>query len=172
MSLSLYDITVPVFLRHFANLTAILKMGEAFADEKGIAHKELLEARLVEDMYPLTAQIQRASDSAKFTAVRVAQVENIAMADEEVTFADLHARIEKTVEFLKTVDPASMAGREEAEVILTTRSGSKTFTGTSYVLNFALPNFYFHVTTAYAILRKAGVPLGKMDYLGRLSLIE
>jgi uncharacterized protein len=167
MSLSLYDITVPVFLRNFANLTEILKKGEAFADEKGIAHKELLEARLVEDMYPLTAQIQRASDSAKFTAVRVGQVESVSMADEEVTFADLHARIEKTVAFLNTVDPASMANREDAEVILTTRNGSKTFTGAGYVLNFALPNFYFHVTTAYAILRHKGVPVGKMDYIGR-----
>lgn len=167
MSLSLYDISVPVFLRNFANLTEILQKGEAFADEKGIAHKELLEARLVEDMYPLTAQIQRASDSAKFTAVRVAQVETVAMADEEVTFADLHARIAKTVDFLKAVDPKSMDGREEAEVILTTRSGSRSFTGSSYVLNFALPNFYFHVTTAYAILRHKGVPIGKMDYIGR-----
>ena len=167
MSLSLYEITIPVFLRGFANLSEILKKGEAFADEKGISHKELLETRLIEDMYPLIAQIQRASDSAKFTAVRVGQLENIAMADEEVTFADLHARIEKTVAFLKTVDPKSMEDRDDAEVILTTRSGSRTFTGKSYVLGFALPNFYFHLTTAYAILRHKGVPIGKMDFLGR-----
>ncbi|MBW6423687.1 DUF1993 domain-containing protein [Rhizobium sp. XQZ8] len=169
MSLSLYDITVPVFLRNFANLTEILKKGEAFADEKGIAHKELLEARLIDDMYPLTGQIQRASDTAKFAAVRIGQVEGVPMADEEATFADLHARIEKTVAFLNTIDPQSMEGREEAEVVLTTRNGSRTFTGTSYALNFALPNFYFHVTTAYAILRHKGVPVGKPDYLGRLG---
>lgn len=167
MSLSLYDVTIPVFIRAFGNLSEILKKAEAFANEKGISHKELLETRLIEDMYPLIAQIQRASDSAKFVAVRVGQLENLPMADEEVTFADLHARIEKTVAFLKSVDPKSMDNREEAEVVLTTRSGSKTFTGRSYVLGFALPNFYFHVTTAYALLRHKGVPIGKMDFIGR-----
>jgi len=167
MSLSLYDITVPVFLRAFGNLTEILKKGEAFADGNGIAHKELLEARLIGDMLPLTGQIQRASDTAKFVPVRIGQIENMPMADDEATFADLHARIEKTVAFLKSVDPASMADREDAEIVVKNRSGSTTYTGRSYVLGFALPNFYFHVTTAYAILRHKGVPVGKMDYLGR-----
>ncbi|MBP1843134.1 hypothetical protein J2046_001388 [Rhizobium petrolearium] len=167
MSLSLYDITVPVFIRAFGNLTEILKKGEAYADEKGLEHKELLNARLIEDMYPLIAQIQRASDAAKFVPVRLGQVENVPMDDNEATFADLHARIEKTVTFLKSVDPAMMADREEAEVVLKTRSGSTTFTGRNYVLGFAIPNFYFHVTTAYAILRHKGVPIGKMDYIGR-----
>jgi uncharacterized protein len=167
MSLSLYDVSVPAFLRGFANLTDILKKGEAFADEKGMAHKELLEARLFEDMLPLTGQIQRASDSAKFVAVRVGQMENVPMADEEVTFADLHARIDRTFTFLKSVDPASMDGREDAEVVVKTRSGETRFTATGYVLGFALPNFYFHVSTAYAILRHKGVPIGKMDYLGK-----
>ncbi|KGD98239.1 DUF1993 domain-containing protein [Rhizobium sp. YS-1r] len=167
MSLSLYDITVPVFIRAFGNLTEILKKGEAYADEKGLAHKELLNARLIEDMYPLIAQIQRASDTAKFVPVRLGQVENVPMDDNEATFADLHARIERTVTFLKSVDPAVMADREEAEVVLKTRSGSTTFTGRNYVLGFAIPNFYFHVTTAYAVLRHKGVPIGKMDYIGR-----
>lgn len=169
MPLSLHDVTVPAFIRTFGNLTEILKKGEAFADENGMAHEELLQARLYEDMLPLTGQVQRASDGAKFVAVRIGQLENLPMADEEASFADLHARIDKTVAFLKAVDPASMDGREEAEVILTTRSGSTTFTGRNYVLGFALPNFYFHVTTAYAILRHKGVPVGKMDYLGRAS---
>ena len=167
MSLSLYDVSVPAFLRGFANLTGILKKAEAFADEKGIAHKELLEARLIEDMLPLTGQIQRASDSAKFVPVRVGGAENVSMADEEVTFADLHARIEKTVAFLNGIVPATMADREDIEVVLKTRSGETTFTGKNYVLGFALPNFYFHAATAYAILRHKGVPIGKMDYLGR-----
>jgi hypothetical protein len=167
MSLSLYDISVPVFIRAFGNLTDILRKAETFADEKGLAHKELLDARLIEDMYPLPAQIQRASDTAKFVPVRVAQLENLPMADDEVTFADLHARIGKTVAFLKSIDPASMEGRDEAEVVLKTRTGSTTFTARNYVLGFAIPNFYFHVTTAYAILRHKGVPIGKMDYIGR-----
>jgi hypothetical protein len=167
MSLSLYDISVPAFLRGFANLTEILKKGEAFADEKGIAHKELLEARLIEDMLPLTGQIQRASDAAKFVPVRLGAAENVPMADEEVTFADLHARIGKTVDFLKAVVPAAMADREEIDVVVKSRSGETHFTGKNYVLGFALPNFYFHTTTAYAILRHKGVPVGKLDYLGR-----
>ena len=167
MSLSLYDVSVPAFLRGFANLTDILKKGEAFADEQGIPHKELLEARLFEDMLPLTGQIQRASDTAKFVPVRVGGYENVPMADEEATFADLHARIEKTVAFLSSVVPATMADRDDIEVVLKTRSGETTFTGKGYVLGFALPNFYFHATTAYAILRHKGVPIGKKDYLGR-----
>lgn len=167
MSLTLYDISIPVFLRAFDNLTEILKKGEAFADEKGIPHAQLLEARLYEDMLPLTGQIQRASDSAKFVPIRVGGVENLPMADEETTFADLHARIRKTADFLKAVDPAGMADKEDIEVVIKTRSGSTTFNGKSYVLNFALPNFFFHVTTAYAILRHKGVPVGKLDFIGR-----
>ncbi|MDB5738541.1 MAG: hypothetical protein JWO65_2209 [Sphingomonas bacterium] len=166
MPISLYDASVPAFIRSLTALSVILEKGRAFADEKGIPHATLLEARLIEDMAPLTAQIQRASDSAKGTAVRVGQVENVAMADDETSFDDLQARIAKTIAFLNTVPANSMDGREDAEVILTTPNGSMPFTGQSYVLGFALPNFYFHVTTAYGLLRRAGVPLGKLDYLG------
>lgn len=166
MSLSLYDITIPAFIRSFANLSAILKKAEAYADEHGIDHKTFLEARLIEDMAPLTSQIQRASDTAKFVAVRVAGIDNVPMADEEVTFADLHARIDRTVELLKAVQAGAMEGKNDIEVVLKTGSGSATFSARDYVLGFAVPNFYFHVTTAYAILRHKGVPLGKMDYLG------
>ena len=167
MSVSLYDITVPVFIRALNNLSEILKKGEAFADEKGLKHKELLEARLYEDMGPLTSQIQRLSDTAKFVAVRVGQIDNVPMEDNEVSFADLHARIEKTIGVLKSVSPEQMAGREDAEVILKVGGNEVPFTGTSYILGFAIPNFYFHVTTAYDILRHKGVPVGKRDYLGR-----
>jgi hypothetical protein len=167
MSLTLYDISVPVFLRALSNLDEILKKGEAFADEKGIPHAELLQARLIEDMLPLTGQVQRASDSAKFVPVRVGGVDNLPMADEEASFADLHARIRKTADFLRQVDPEVMADKEQVEVVIKTRAGSTTFSGRSYVLNFALPNFYFHVTTAYAILRHKGVPIGKMDFIGK-----
>lgn len=167
MSLTLYEISIPVFIRAFGNLSEILKKGEVFADETGLAHRELLEARLVEDMYPLTAQVQRASDTAKFVAVRVAGVENVPMADDETSFADLHARIEKTVNFLKSVPADAVNAGEGKEVVIKTRNNAITFDGRSYLLNFAIPNFYFHVTTAYAILRHKGVPIGKMDYLGR-----
>ncbi|GGA78136.1 hypothetical protein GCM10011491_01650 [Brucella endophytica] len=167
MPLSLYDISVPVFLRAFANLSEILEKGRAFADEKGIPHAELLEARLFPDMAPLTAQIQRASDTAKFAAVRVGQVPNVPMEDNEASFDDLQARINATVALLKEVPPHSMDGREEAEVELRSGETTRTFTARDYVLGFAIPNFFFHVTTAYAILRHKGVPIGKMDYLGR-----
>ena len=167
MPLSLYEISVPVFIRGFNNLSAILKKAKAYADEKGIPHEELLGARLVEDMFPLTYQIQRASDSAKGAAVRVAGVDPVSMEDNEKTFADLEARIQKTIAFLKGVKETSMDGKEESEVSLKTGSGEMKFTSTSYLLLFALPNFYFHMTTAYAILRHKGVPIGKMDFLGK-----
>lgn len=167
MSLSLYDITIPVFIRACSNLSAISEKGRAFADEKGIAHSELLEARLFPDMAPFTAQIQRVSDGVRLAAVRLAGVENVAMPDTETTFDELQARIARTVEFLKAVPADSMDGREEAEVVLKTPDVTLTFTGRSYVLDFALPNIFFHVTTAYDILRYKGVPLGKRDYIGR-----
>lgn len=165
MPLSLYDVSVPLFIRYLGNLAGILDKGRAFADERGLAHEALLEARLYEDMHPLARQVQLASDAAKFTAVRAGQVETVVMADDEASFADLQARIEKTVDFLETVPADSMDGREEAEIVLKLPNNSFTFTGSDYVLGFAIPNFYFHVTTAYAILRHKGVPLGKRDFL-------
>jgi hypothetical protein len=165
--MSLYDVSVPAFIRGFSNLTEILKKGEAFANEQGISHEDLLRARLFDDMLPLTGQVQRASDTSKYVPVRVGKIENVSMADEEASFAELYARIDRTMVFLKAVDPSSMEGRDDAEVVLTTRGGSTTFTARTYVLEFALPNFYFHVTTAYGILRHKGVPVGKLDYLGR-----
>jgi hypothetical protein len=165
MPLSLYEISVPVFIRGFANLSAFLEKGRAFADENGIPHSKLLEARLFDDMLPLTGQVQRASDTSKLAAVRVAQVAPVAMEDKEASFDELLARVAATQAFLKGVPHDAMEGREEAEVVLPLRSGSLTFTARDYLLAFAIPNFYFHVTTAYDILRHNGVPLGKMDYL-------
>jgi hypothetical protein len=167
MSLSLHDVSVPVFIRAFRNLSEILEKGRAFADEKGIPHSELLEARLYPDMAPLTGQIQRASDTAKFTAIRVAQVDNVSMADTETSFDELQARIAATVAFLEKVPSNAMEGREKAEVVLKFGSLTKTFTAAEYLLSFALPNFFFHVTTAYDILRHKGVPVGKLDFIGR-----
>jgi hypothetical protein len=165
MSLSLYEISIPVMLRSLANLSYILEKGQAFADEKGMPQAELTEARLFPDMLPLTGQIQRASDSAKFVPVRVGGVENVPFPDTEVTFADMQARIATTEKFLKAMPKAAMDGAETREVIVKGRTGDRVYTGASYVLDFALPNFFFHVTTAYAILRHKGVPVGKMDFL-------
>lgn len=166
MTTQLYDLTVPAFLRGFNAMSGFLAKGEAYAAEKGIDPAELLNARLIEDMGPLTSQVQRASDAAKFTVVRIGGIENVAMPDEETSFADLQDRIAKTLAFLNAVPREAIDGKEDAPVELKTPTRTLEFTGRSYVLGFVLPNFYFHVTTAYALLRHKGVPIGKMDYLG------
>lgn len=163
---SLYDITIPVFLHGFGNLSKNLAKAKAYADDNGLPHQDLLDARLIADMLPLTAQIQRASDTAKFVPARVAGIQAPAMADTETTFDDLQARIAATVNFLNTVPANAFDGREGNEVVLKFGPRSFTFTAQGYVLNFALPNFFFHATTAYAILRHKGVPLGKVDFIG------
>lgn len=165
---SLYDVSIPPFIRALTNMKAFLEKARAHAAAQGWDEAELTGARLIDDMRPLTAQIQRATDTAKFLAVRVGGAENVAMADEEVTFADLAARIERTIDFLKAAPREGFDGKEDAEVVLTTPRGDTKFRGRDYVLGFAIPNFYFHVTTAYAILRMKGVPVGKLDYLGAL----
>ncbi len=158
--------TVPVFTRALRNLSAFLDKGRAFADGQGIPHADLLEARLFPDMAPLIAQIQRASDTAKGTLVRVGGVPNAAFPDDEASFEDLQGRIARTIAFLEAAPADALTGKEDATVLFETASRSVTFTGLSYVQHFALPNFFFHVTTAYALLRHKGVPVGKMDFLG------
>jgi hypothetical protein len=166
MATELYDITVPVFLRGFKALAAFLDKARAWADENGVAHDDLLSARLYEDMAPLSSQIQRVSDGAKFAMARLAQIEAPSMADTETSFDELQARIAATVEFLKSVPREAVDGREDADIEVKTPNRSFHFKGLPYVTTFALPNFYFHITTAYAILRHKGAPVGKMDYLG------
>jgi uncharacterized protein len=166
MPISIYDASVPVFIRALENLAAILKTGEAFAKEKGV---DLVEARLAEDMAPLRNQIQWASDSAKGAGARLTGTEIPSFPDEEKTFPELQERIAKTVAYLKSLDPKAFEGGEARTVTLKAGSMSQEFTGQDYFQKFALPNFFFHVTTAYAILRHKGVPLGKMDYIGDLG---
>jgi hypothetical protein len=166
MATQLYDLTIPIFLRGFASFAAFLEKGRAWAEEQGIAPDTLLAGRIHPDMHPLPYQVQRASDAAKFAAVRLGQVESVAMADEEASFADLQARIARTVTFLESVPAAAINGREEAEIEIKLPNRSFTLTGLAYAQGFAVPNFYFHMTTSYAILRMQGVPVGKMDFLG------
>ncbi|MFL9841639.1 DUF1993 domain-containing protein [Sphingomonas sp. ST-64] len=163
---NLYDVSIPPMIRALTSMKAFLEKGRAYAEAQGWDEAELTQARLADDMHPLTAQVQRASDSAKFLAVRVGGVESVAMADEEASFADLAARIDRTIDFLKAAPRDGFDGKEETEVVLKTPRGDVPFRGADYVFNFALPNFYFHVTTAYAILRMKGVPVGKLDFLG------
>jgi hypothetical protein len=168
MGTSLYDLTVPVYARALRNLSAILDKGAAFAAARGIDEADLLGTRLIDDMAALPAQVQRACDSAKGTMVRVGGVDNVVFPDEETSIAELQARIARVLAFIEAVPRAALDGKEEDEVILTLPNGSYTFTGRGFVLTFAIPNFFFHVTMAYALLRHRGVEIGKLDYLGAI----
>lgn len=168
MSVSLHEISIVVFIRALNNLSAILTKAEKWADENGTPHSKLLEHSLAPDMAKLPFQIQTCSNSSKGAAVRVAGIEPVSMADDETTFEQLQERIKKTIAILEKVDAKAMDANREKEVVLKTGAGDFKFTSESYLLKFAVPNFYFHETTAYGILRNAGVPIGKMDYLGTL----
>lgn len=167
MSLSMYQASVPVFLRGFDNLSVLLDQAEEFAASRKIHPSVLIEARLFPDMFPLARQVQLASDAAKRAAARLAGVQAPAYEDIEVTFRDLQERIARTCDFLRDLDPHRIDGSEGHQITIKVGGMDTPFTGSSYLLSFALPNFFFHVTTAYDILRHNGVPLGKMDYLGR-----
>jgi uncharacterized protein len=162
---SLYEISVPPMIKGLNTLTHILQKGEEYAKEKNIPLSDLVEGRLVPDMLPLSKQIQIASNTAKNMLVRVASTEAVPIEDNETTFPQLYERINATIKILKDVDAKVLEGKESAEVVMKTGSGEQKYTGQEYVLGFALPNFYFHVTTAYAILRMKGVPIGKKDFL-------
>ena len=166
MSYSIYDASVPVMSRALANLSKILDKAVAQANANGIALNTLIEARLAPDMLPFSFQIQSASDAAKGCAARLAGIEAPSMPDTETTFPELKARIEKTVAFLQSVDATRIAGSEDRTIVMKFPQGEMKFTGRDYVAGFALPNFFFHVTTAYDILRHKGIAIGKMDFLG------
>ena len=169
MPLSIHEITIPAFVRAFANLSAILRKAEAHATATGLDPNVYLEARLAPDMLPLTAQVQRASDTAKGCVVRLAQIENVVLPDTETSFSELQARIAATVEVLNRISPSQLEGAEDRKVELKLPDRTLTFTGRSYVIGFVVPNFYFHVTTAYDLLRHKGLEIGKADYLGAPS---
>jgi hypothetical protein len=166
MSLSMYHASIPVFLRMLGNLAAILDKAEQHAHDHKIAAEVLLGARLAPDMYPLTRQVQIASDAVKGCAARLAGIEVPSFADTESSFAELQARIGKTCDFLRSVSAQQLDGSESRAVSLSFPGLELRFSGQDYLLNFVLPNVYFHLSIAYAILRHNGVPLGKMDFLG------
>lgn len=167
MSITMFKASVPVLLHGLANLQHILGKAQAHAAEKQIDPSALIGARLFPDMLPFARQIHIATDSAKGCAARLADVEAPKFDDVEVTFDDLHARIQKTIDYLKTFKPEQIDGSEERHITLKMRSGPVEFTGLNFLTYFALPNFYFHITTAYDILRHNGVEVGKLDYLGK-----
>jgi hypothetical protein len=166
MALSMYQASVPVFSQQLTAMAKILAKADAHAEARKYDQKALIQARLFPDMLPLSAQIQIASDAAKGAAARLAGVDVPSWEDTEVTLKQLQERCTKTEKYLATFTPEQIDGSEEREVILKIGGNPVPFKGQQYLLGFAIPNFYFHITTAYALLRHCGVEIGKRDFLG------
>ena len=166
MTLSMYGVAVPPLARSLTNLSGILAKAAAHAEANGIDPAVLLQARLYPDMFPLVRQVQIATDIARRGLARLAGVESAAMEDNEASFADLIGRIETTLTSLAAFSPEQIDGTETKPIELPIRGETLHFSGQSFLLLFVLPNVYFHVTTAYDILRHNGVELGKRDFLG------
>jgi hypothetical protein len=163
----MYQASVPVFSRMLENLSAILAKGAAHAEAKKIDPAIFINARLAPDMFALARQVQIASDAAKGCVARLAGAEVPSYPDTESTFPELEARVAKTIAFVKGFTAAQVDGSEERAVTLKIRGEDVKFRGQDYLFKLALPNFFFHVTTTYDILRHNGVEVGKLDYLGR-----
>ncbi len=166
MALNMYSASVPVMIRYMKNMTVILDKASAFCTAKKIDPTVLTGYRLAPDMFPLSRQIQIMSDGAKGCGARLAGVEVPSFPDTETTIEDLKARIAKTIAFLEGLKPAQFEGSETRDIVLKAGARELQFKGLDYLVEFVLPNFYFHATTTYAILRHAGVEIGKRDYLG------
>jgi hypothetical protein len=162
----MYDASVPVFVRALRNLDQVLAKGEAHARDKGADPDTLLQSRLIFDMLPLVRQVQIATDMATRGASRLAGVEPRSVEDNETTFEQLHARIAAAIAHLESFTPAQFEGSETRAVSFKTRAGELKFDGQAYLLTYVLPNLYFHATTAYNLLRRNGVGIGKTDFLG------
>jgi hypothetical protein len=167
MKIPMYDACVPSSIRMLNNLAAILEKAAAHAEAKKIDPNVLVNARLYPDMFPLGRQVQIASDSAKGGAARLAGLDPPSYPDDEKTLPELIARAKKTVAYLETLKPALFEGSEDRTINWKSRTTERTMQGEPYLLHQVLPNVYFHVTTAYNILRHNGVELGKMDFLGK-----
>src|SRR5271170_4800030 len=169
MAITLYDISIPALMRGLTNLSAILDKAAAHAAAKKFDSVVLAQTRLFPDMHPLVRQVQIACDTAKGAAARLAGIEPPKHEDNEVTFADLKARIAKTLDFVKSINAAQLKGAESRNIEIKFPNGSWKFTGIGYLTDFVLPNFYFHVSMVYALLRKSGVEVGKADFLGAIQ---
>jgi hypothetical protein len=163
----MYQASTPRFANILRNLSAILDKAEAHCAAKKIDPAALATYRLYPDMFPFTRQVQIACDSAKGAVARLAGVEIPKHEDTEQTFAELKARIAKTIDFIESVPASKIDGTEDKEIVMQMRSGERRFKGMQYLLGHAYPNFYFHVTTAYNILRHNGVDVGKADFIGK-----
>jgi len=167
--MNLYHVSVPVFIQGLKNVKNVLQKGKSFAAEKNISESELLGSKLAEDMFPLTRQVQIASDNAKGISADLAGVPRVAMADTEQTFDELMERCDKTIAFLETLTPEQFEGSDTRHIPFAYVEGKWMF-GNEALLQQYLPNFFFHVVTAYDILRHRGVVIGKADYIGDLPL--
>ena len=165
MPISMYQASVPVFVRGLTTMTQLLRKGEAHVSETGADPASYVEARLAPDMLTLAGQVQRASDTSKLAMERITGTPSPKLEDNEKTFADLYARIDRTIAYIDGFKEAQLDGLETKTIELKLGSFTPTFSGSSYLFTFALPNFFFHVTTAYDILRHKGVKLSKIDYL-------
>jgi len=166
MNISMYEASVPRFVSMLRNLDAILAKAQAYAAAKNIDPAVLIDARLFPDMLPLVKQIQIATDHAKGAVARLAGVEVPKFEDTEQSFEDLRARLAKTIDFVEAISAGQIDGSEEREIALRVGGQYLTFKGMPYLLGFAIPNFYFHLVTAYNILRHNGLEIGKRDYIG------
>ena len=166
MAITMYQACVPLLNRMLGNLANCLSKAAKHCEDKKIDPGALLNARLYPDMFHLIKQVQVATDMAKGGVARLAGQEPPAYEDSEQSFADLAARIEKTIAFIGTFQPGQIDGSEEKEITLKMRAGEMKFKGLAYLQDFVYGNVYFHITTAYAILRHNGVEVGKRDYLG------
>jgi len=166
MSLTMYQASIPVFVRMLDNLSGILDKAAAHAEARKIDPAIFINARLAPDMFPLSRQVQIATDMVKGCAARLAGIEVPSYEDNETTFSELQARIAKTKAFIESVSASQVDGSEERKITLKFGSKELSFLGQAYLLDFVLPNFHFHLTTTYAILRHNGVEIGKKDYTG------
>ncbi|MFC4312390.1 DUF1993 family protein [Steroidobacter flavus] len=166
MTISMYQASVPAFIRSLNNLASILEKAAAHAQARKIDDSVLLNSRLYLDMFPLVRQVQIATDTARSGAGRLAGVEFPAYEDKEATFQDLALRIRNTITYLESLQPAQIDGSEDKTISWQSRSSTKSMQGLPYLMNHLLPNIHFHVTTAYGILRHNGVEIGKKDFLG------
>ena len=166
MALSMYDASIPVFVRTLRNLDRVLAKGETHARERGAEPETLLQSRLIFDMLPLVRQVQIATDMATRGASRLAGVEPRSVEDNETSFEQLHARIANAIAYLGEFTSQQFEGSQTRTVSFKSRRGEMTFNGQDYLQTFVLPNLFFHTTTAYNLLRQAGAAIGKADYLG------
>ncbi len=168
MTISMYQASVPCFVRTLGNLSAILDKAQAHVDAKKLDATALTSYRLYPDMLPMARQVQIACDAAKGLVARLSGLENPVHEDTEKTLVELQARIAKTLAFVQSVTPAQLDGTEEKDIVVKRGDTETHYKGMQYLLGNALPNFYFHVTTAYNILRHNGIEIGKRDYLGKV----